>query len=130
MDTEYASVFLNEFFEISAANINDTWVSMELLDHLAELVDSAPEGTNVLDQWISYPKTWEIIQEIYEVTAEFNDYTALIEMTLNNSIIADLGGKFDGPIVQQMQVLPLEMLVTREVIREFQEQNLEQYTVG
>jgi hypothetical protein len=55
------------------------------------------------------------------VTTEFNDYTALIEMTLNNSVISDLVDFFDGPIVQSFELITIEMLSTGEIIREFKE---------
>ena len=122
--TEYASKLLNEYFEITPATLNETWMSMHLLDDLSNIFDSAPENTSsltVLDEWIKQPLIWTIIQDIKNVTTEFNDYTALIEMTLNNTIISDLVDYFDGPIVQSFDLLTIEMLSTGEIIREFNE---------
>ena len=64
------------------------------------------------------------------MTTEFNDYTALIEMTLNNTVVSDLLDYFDGPLVQSIELLSIEMLVTGEIVRDIKEKELPEFTVG
>ena len=48
MSTENAGKLFNEYFEITAANANDTWISLHLLDDLSKIFDSAPDNTSSL----------------------------------------------------------------------------------